>query len=286
LQITIAGQQAENIDHYNVLSNIVNDFCASGKGSTLNSILQGSSGVKVGKTFAAAASIRVCIPLFCGTIGTLQNKLLPCVDNMRVQVSFETPNLSLVGAAATTASTYSISNLGLYLEQVSIPPSVMDAIWAESGGQLKTHICSISNYASTISATATSNVITIPHKSASLKHIWNCFRSSAQISAPILVDTTGSRQFPNLRSYSYSCAGTVYPQNEIRTLGNDGTTKYGAESMVEFLKTMSNGRTLMPIVFLLKHNIWKPLLHLRIKVRSLLVMILRLKVLPATKLTD
>jgi hypothetical protein len=116
----------------------------------------------------------------------------------------------------------------------------MDAIWMEGGNQLKTHICSVSNYASTISATALSNVITIPHKSASLRHIWNCFRSSAQISAPILVDTTGSRQFPNLKSFSYSCAGTVYPQNEIRCIGNDGTTKYGAEAMVEYLKTMSN----------------------------------------------
>ncbi len=240
IQVVIGGQVVENIDHYNVMSNIVSDFASAGKATTLNTILSGSGGVKIGKPMAALASQRLVLPLLLGTIGTLQNNLMYCAESIRVQITFESPNCALVGAAGTTSSTYSISNLGLYLEQCSVPPAIMDAIWAESGGQLKTHICTVSNYSSSLTAGATTNTVTIPHKSASLKHIWNCFRASPNISAPILVNTTGSRQFNSLKSFSYSCSGTVYPQNEVRCLGNDGATAYGAEAMTEFLKTMSN----------------------------------------------
>lgn len=238
MEVVNQSQSIELVDRYNVFSNIVADFTPSGRALTMNTILQsGTTSVKTGVALAASAYSSCCLPIYSAIYGCLAGNYAPATDGIRIRFSFESPDIALTGAASTTASTYTIENLCLFMEYVDVEPAIHDELVRQSGGVFKTHGTALANYQTTSVASTQQNIL-IPARFSSVKHIWSCARLTSNIGTPLLCNSTGSRYFPNVASLYYTIAGRQYPQIPIRCVAADNSTYYGAEVMTEFIKTL------------------------------------------------
>lgn len=241
LEVTNQGVTIEQIDRYNVLSAVFSDFVSQNKSANLLSILQG--GCDTGKSFVSVSSggyYRVAVPIYSAFYGVLASNYAPATDGIRIRLTLEAPHTALISPTASVSNlAYTISNLNLMMEYVSVEPAVWEELASASGRVFKTHGIGVANFNSTLTAQSTSNNVLIPCRKSAVKHIWNTLRPSANLNA-IAKNSTGSRLFPNARQLYYTIAGKQYPQIPIRCSNDSGTAFAGAEAMAELLKTMRN----------------------------------------------
>ena len=241
LETTQNGLVVEQIDRYNVMSNVFSDFQDLTKTTTLSTILEGgAASLKLGVAQASATGFfKCCVKLYSGVYGCLASTYAPSISGTRIRLQLEAPNTAMQGDVSTTNIAYTISNVQLMMEYVSVEPQVWEELANSAGRVFKVPGIGVSTYSSTLVAQTTSNNVLIPARKSAVKHIWNVFRPSANITDPLL-NSTGGRLFPGLRQYYYTINGRSYPSLPIRT-SNAAATKFsGAESMAEFLKTMRN----------------------------------------------
>ena len=241
LETTVMGTTVEQIDRYNLLSSIFQDFIPAGKVNTMNSILSGGGSSKAGYTFAvASAYARPALPIYSAFYGVLASQFAPATQGTRMRFTLEAPNTALeVDGSGTPTLSYTITNLSLMMEYCSIEPSVWEAMAQQSGQVFKTHGIGVSNFNTTLTSATTANSVLIPARKSAVKHIWNCIRKSSNITAPLL-NSIGSRYNPVLRQVYWTISGKQYPQIPIRITDATNTYYGSGEVMAEFLKTMRN----------------------------------------------
>jgi hypothetical protein len=244
LETTNNGTVVEQVDRYNVLSNIFSDFTSVSKARNMNSILQGgveqsASSSKQPRLFANGGYTRVALPIYSAFYGVLCSQYSLSTDGIRQRWTLEAPNSALVSASGTVALGYTIQNISLMMEYVSVDSAVMEELANQAGRVMKTHGIGVANFQSTLTASSTANSILIPCRKSAVKHIWSVLRPSANLNG-IDKNSTGGRLFPNLRQFYYTISGRQYPQIPIRTADNAGTAFAGGEAMAELLKTFRN----------------------------------------------
>lgn len=243
LETTNNGTVVEQIDRYNVLSSIFADFTSVSKARNMNSILQGgveqsSTSSKQPRLFANEGYTRVALPIYSAFYGVLCSQYSLSTDGIRQRWTLEAPNTALIAGGGGTLG-YTIKNISLMMEYVSVDSAVMEELANQAGRVMKTHGIGVANFQSTLTSASTANSILIPCRKSAVKHIWSVLRLSSNLTASDK-NSTGSRLFPNLRQYYYTIAGRQYPQIPIRTANSAGDKFAGGESMAELLKTFRN----------------------------------------------
>jgi hypothetical protein len=244
LETTVSGTTVEQIERYNVLSAIFSDFKSVDKARNLDSILQGgtlqsASSSKQPREFADQAYTRVAVPIYSAFYGVLtQGQYAVSTDGIRMRFTLEAPDTALISGGGGTLG-YVLTNVSLKLEYVDVEPAVFQQLVEEGGGVLKTHGIGVANFNTTLTAQSTSNSVLIPARKSAVKHIWNCLRPSANLTASNR-NSTGGRLSPNARQLYWTIAGKQYPQIPIRVSNAAGTAFAGGEVMAEMLKTMRN----------------------------------------------
>jgi len=241
LEVTQNGLVTEQLDRYNVMSGVFQDFLDVSQTTSLSQILGGGcSAAKVGVTQASGTGFfKCCVKIYSTTYGCLASTYAPSISGSRIRIQLEAPNTALQGDASTTNLAYALSNVQLMMEYVSIEPSVWEELANSAGRVFKVPGIGVSTYSSTLVAQTTSNNVLIPARKSAVKHVWNVFRPSANIT-DTLENSTSGRVFPNLRQWYFTINGRSYPNLPVRTSNSAATLFSGAESMAEFLKTMRN----------------------------------------------
>jgi hypothetical protein len=237
------GTVVEQIDRYNVLSACFADFQSVSKARNLNSIIQGgalqsASSSKQPVEFANGGYTRVALPIYSAFYGVLCSQYSLSTDGIRQRWTLEAPNTALVSGDGGTLG-YTISNISLMMEYVSVDSAVMEELANQAGRVMKTHGIGVANFNTTLTAQSTANSILIPCRKSAVKHIWSVLRRSDNLTASNR-NSTGGRLFPNLRQYYYTIAGRQYPQIPVRTANSSATKFAGGEAMAEMLKTFRN----------------------------------------------
>ena len=245
LEITSNGKTIEQLESYNVMSNIFSDFKSVDKARNLDSIMMGgtiqsASSSKQPREFANGGKLRVAVPIYSSFYGVLsQGQYAPVTNGgTRFRFQLEAPNTALVSTDGGTLG-YTISNCSLKMEYVDIDEKVFAQLVSDGNGTLKTHGIGVVSTQTTLASGTTANTILIPVRKSAVKHIWNCVRPTANITASNR-NSTGGRLNPNCRTIQWSINGKTFPPLAIRNTDSAGTTFAGAEVMAELLKTMRN----------------------------------------------
>ena len=242
IEITFNGTVIEQLNEYGVFAAVIEDFQSKSRSGTISNILHGSdpSSVKTGVTLPAGLSgepnvsanaIRVVIPIHAGMFSLASQHMPLALEGLRLRVSMQQSNKALVSSAG---STYTISNINLNLETLKVSSAVFNELLQDSGGVMKHHSTSFSNYQSTINAGSRNESILIPSRFSSQKSIISVFRP--QTYSNTASNSTGGRMFPSITDYVYNIGGVLYPSLKIKT-ANKHVPKTG-EGFYELLKAV------------------------------------------------
>ena len=278
LEVQMQSQSVELLDKYDVFAAIVEDAQGLSRASSVASVTMGAApptaaaasittGLKsataltykcgadlfngqtspaVGTAFTAGGvTLRVCIPLYSSTLGTMAQQHLPAADGIRLRLAFQPSEIPLVlrSAATITSATagasipwdirYNVSNMALQMDYLDVVPEVYMQLVNEAGGVLRQHGTAVANFGTTISANSTFASLLIPARYSSLKSYMSCFRLSAGTTS-IYANSCGDRIYPALNDYVYRIDGKNYPSVPVRC-GSAGVATCG-ESMMEVIK--------------------------------------------------
>ena len=279
LEVQMQSQSVELLDKYDVFAAIVEDAQGLSRASSVASVTMGaappataaaslSTGLKsaTGLTYkcgadlfngqnspaastaawtAGGVTLRVCIPLYSSTLGTMAQQHLPAADGIRLRLAFQPSEIPMVlrTAATITAATagaiipfdvrYNVSNMALQMDYLDVVPEVYMQLVSEAGGVLRQHGTAVANFGTTISAASTFASLLVPARYSSLKSYMTCFRASATTTS-LYANSCGDRLYPAMNDYVYRIDGKNYPSVPVRC-GNAGTATCG-ESMMEVIK--------------------------------------------------
>lgn len=244
MEVVIQNQQIENLLNYNVYAAIVEDLQPKERAATSAQILQGSTTFKTGLAINSVTSatdgvpIRCALTLYSAVLGAGAEQFMPMVDGIRVKLTLAPTNVALTldnETNYTAASTvYKLSNIALQLEVMDFDSGTMSALVAQGGGILKQHGTAVNNYQATL-AQSTANNILIPARFSSVKALLCAARLSANISAPNLRNTTGSRVLPQIKEYFFQVDGANVPSVPV-LVGASATSIFAGEALSEVMK--------------------------------------------------
>ena len=254
VETMVQSQSCEYLDNYNVFSAIMDDFQAKGRSANVGSILQGSINpdCTTARTTANSATFlntfqaikqpfphtnaqvyRACIPIYSAVLGVLAETYVPAGDGIRLRIVWDTILKSCFGATATA---YTLSNIRLQMDYIDIEPAVWMNLVAEGKGVLKSHATAIANYETSVDLADRTQSILIPARFSSVKFLMSCWRNSATPTS--LLNSVGSRLFPNLDQFCVNIGGKNYPSTNISAKLSDGTYT-GAETFMEVCRIFS-----------------------------------------------
>lgn len=212
MRVLVNGAPIEEILNYNLLAEIIYDqvnggshpfFDAQAAGAAVPAAATAAATVGgVYSPFTAVAgdrtantvttvvsSMRICIPLFSGVLGTLAEKAWPLFmlapGSMQLQLRLAPPataiqmDASTGAAAAEYVPSYSITDVQYVMKEILVHSSVIDAISSAGASGLSMFTQSFHNYTASVSGTGSSTII--PARLLGANSIFHAFRTTGDI---------------------------------------------------------------------------------------------------------
>lgn len=232
MELLIGNSTVSLLENYNVFAAIIEDLQSSERTKTMGSILNGSSATAFKTGADLTDRVRISIPILESVIGTLASNYCPCVDGMRLRISFDTASRATQAAAAAIVPNLAISNIALQMDYLDINPSVYQNMLSENGGVFSLHGSGVANFQASSLAT-TSQTHLIPSRFSSIKNFYSVWRGNDVINAD-RANSIGCRYNPCLSRYSYRVGGKAYPSVPVRC--SEGTTYLAGEQFAEVVQ--------------------------------------------------
>lgn len=201
LRVLVNGAPIEEILNYNLLAEVIYDqvnggshpfFDAQAAGAavpaaataaaTVGGVFSPFTTVALGAAGAVITSMRICIPLFSGVLGTLAEKAWPLFmlapGSMQLQLRLADPATAYVLSAG--AATFSITDVQYVMKEILVHSSVIDAISSAGASGLSMFTQSFHNYTASIPNASSASVI-IPARLLGANSIFHAFRLTNDI---------------------------------------------------------------------------------------------------------
>ena len=241
MEVVVQNQQIENLLNYNVYAAIVEDLQPLDRAATSGQILSGSSSYKTGLAINGATTvdgvpIRCALTLYSAVLGAGAEQFMPMCDGIRVKLTLAPTDVATTcdNQSSYTSHVYKLSSIALQLEVMDFDSATMSALVAQGGGVLKQHGTAVNNYQATL-AQSTANNILIPARFSSVKALLCAARLSANISAPALCNTPGSRVLPQIKEYFFQVDGANVPSVPV-LVGASASSLFAGEALSEVMK--------------------------------------------------
>ena len=242
LEVQAGSTSLELVTGYNVVAAMMDDFNSADRHRTMGSILTDrcQTHVKHGRARGRAEwgqERRICVPLLSGIVGTLADKYLP-VDRdlgLSVRLTLEDPNICLVTNTADGTIGYSLKDLTLETEYVTVDPAIYAGLVSESKNIFKVTGTGISAFSNSVSSGSTSQSLLIPARYNSVRSFFTTVRKQQMLGSNArLWNSVGARSRDNINSYVYRVGGMNTPMLPVSV---DAFT--GAEVFSEISKAWS-----------------------------------------------
>jgi len=266
MRVLVNGVPIEEILNYNLLAEIIYDQVNGGShpfldaqaagaavpaaataAATVGGVFQPFTAVTcvrtAGTSTACITSMRICIPLFSGVLGTLAEKAWPLFmlapGAMQLQLRLAPAATAIqVDRASTTVGpayfeyvpNYTISDVQYVMKEILVHSSVIDAISSAGASGLSMFTQSFHNYTASVSGTGSSTII--PARLLGANSIFHAFRTTTDISLTSAYSLRRVRP-ANLTGYQLVIGSERVPQKAI---SGDTTSVGFGEFLMELKK--------------------------------------------------
>lgn len=233
LRVLVNGAPIEEILNYNMLAEIVYDqvnggshpfFDAQAAGAcvpaaatavgAVGGVFQSINQVVLAGAGSCITSMRVCIPLFSGVLGSLAEKAFPLFllapGSLQLQLRIADPATSFVLSAGS--ATISITDVQFVMKEILVHSSVIDAITSANAAGINMFTQSFHNYTASVSGTGSSTII--PARLLGANSIFHAFRTTGDISSQTAYSLRRVRP-ANLTGYQLVIGAERVPQKPI-----------------------------------------------------------------------
>jgi hypothetical protein len=226
LEVYYGSQQLTYTREYAALVSALMDSQASSDRILKNGdILEGVAGIRTGDTITAVndvtTSATYCIPLVCGIIGSLAEKMLPVGaltrDNLKVSITLADHLDLLAQTNAAHVPTWKVTDLELICEYIMINDSVARAMESMNPLGIRIPFTSFSLQSNSVPIGVSSANILLSGNFKSVKTIFSTFRLDANKNASNKKYVT-ARVNPILGdgSWNFDIGGYKVPQQSVR----------------------------------------------------------------------